>query len=81
MNRWILYNRASVDKNGQPWDPARTVIRWNGKKWEGDVPDGGAPPMAIKGGKNPFIMLKDGLGQLYGTGLVDGPLPGTLRAG
>jgi len=75
MNRWILYNRASVDKNGQPWDPSRTIIRWNGEKWEGDVPDGGNPPMAKEGGKNPFIMLPDGLGQLYGTGLVDGPFP------
>jgi len=75
MNRWILYNRASVDKNGQPWDPSRTVIRWDGAKWEGDVPDGGQPPMGKEGGKNPFIMLPDGLGQLYGTGLVDGPFP------
>ncbi len=75
MNRWILYNRASVDKNGQPWDPSRTVIRWNGSKWEGDVPDGAQPPLSKDGGKNPFIMLPDGLGQLYGTGLVDGPFP------
>ncbi len=75
MNRWILYNRASVDKNGQPWDPERTVIKWNGKDWEGDVADGGAPPISQEGGKNPFIMLPDGLGQLYGTGLVDGPFP------
>lgn len=75
MNRWILYNRASVDKNGQPWDPSRTVIRWDGAKWEGDVPDGAQPPIAKEGGKNPFIMLPDGLGQIYGTGLVDGPFP------
>ncbi len=75
MNRRILYNRASVNKDGQPWDPSRTVIRWDGSNWEGDVPDGGAPPLSHEGGKSPFIMLKDGLGQLYGTGLVDGPLP------
>ncbi len=75
MNRWILYNRASVDKNGQPWDPSRTIIRWDGAKWEGDVADGGQPPLSKEGGKNPFIMLPDGLGQLYGTGLVDGPFP------
>ncbi len=75
MNRWILYNRASVDKNGQPWDPSRTIIRWTGSEWEGDVPDGPAPPLGMQGGKNPFIMLKDGLGQLFGSGLVDGPLP------
>lgn len=75
MNRRILYNRASVNKDGQPWDTSRAVIRWDGAKWEGDVPDGGQPPLSKAGGKSPFIMLKDGLGQLYGTGLVDGPLP------
>ena len=75
MNRWILYNRASVDKNGQPWDPERPVIKWEDGKWIGDVADGGAAPLGLKGGKNPFIMLADGLGQLYGTGLVDGPFP------
>jgi len=75
MNRWILYNRASVDKMGQPWDPTRPVIKWEDGQWIGDVADGGAPPFGMKGGKNPFIMLPDGLGQLYGTGLVDGPMP------
>ena len=40
VNRRILYNRASADMNGQPWDPTRKTIAWNGTKWEGyDVPD------------------------------------------
>jgi formate dehydrogenase major subunit len=73
VNRRILYNRASVDAQGKPWNPAKAVISWNGKKWEGDVPDGGWPPMATGKGRHPFIMSKHGFGQLYGTGRMDGP--------
>jgi len=77
MNRRIIYNRASVDLDGQPWDPARPVIRWNGEKWVGDVPDGGYPPLAVDPakGKLPFIMNAEGRARLFGQGLVDGPLP------
>ncbi len=86
VNRRIIYNRASVDLNGKPWDPKRAVIKWNATKedpntkkpgvWEGDVPDGPAPPMADeKAGKYPFIMRPDGMGALFGPGLADGPFP------
>ena len=71
VNRRIIYNRASVDLKGQPWDPEKPVIRWNGSKWVGDVPDGGAPP----GKKSPFIMLPEGVGRLFAKGLADGPFP------
>lgn len=73
VNRRILYNRASCDPSGQPWDPKRWVIRWNpeAKKWEGDVPDGGWPP----GEKHPFIMRPEGFAALFTTGVTDGPLP------
>ena len=42
MNRRILYNRASVNRKGEPFNPRKWVIRWNAEKkaWEGDVPDG-----------------------------------------
>ena len=86
VNRRIIYNRASVDMNGNPWDPKRAVLKWNATKenpatkkpgvWEGDVPDGPAPPMADeKAGKYPFIMRADGMGALFGPGLADGPFP------
>ncbi len=75
MNRRVLYNRASVDENGRPWNPAKAVIVWEDGKWVGDVPDGGWPPMASGKGKLPFIMSTDGYGQLYGPGRLDGPLP------
>jgi formate dehydrogenase major subunit len=73
MNRRILYNRASVDRKGQPFNPRKWVIRWNAdeKRWEGDVPDGGMPP----GKEGPFIMLPGGVAQLFAPELVDGPLP------
>jgi formate dehydrogenase major subunit len=77
VNRRILYNRASVDAAGRPWDSKRWVIRWNpaladGKGgWEGDVPDGPWPP----GTRHPFIMRPEGLACLFANSLVDGPFP------
>jgi formate dehydrogenase major subunit len=76
VNRRILYNRASVDVNGNPWNPGKAVIAWRNGKWEGDVPDGPWPPQADKEkGKLAFIMKTDGYAQLYGPGPNDGPLP------
>jgi formate dehydrogenase major subunit len=72
-NRRILYNRASVTPAGQPFNARRWVIRWNAadKRWEGDVPDGGAPPEAT----GPFIMTTSGRADLFAPGLADGPFP------
>src|SRR5438477_1055874 len=39
LNRRVMYNRASADLDGTPWDPARQGITWDGSKWVGDVPD------------------------------------------
>lgn len=73
VNRRIIYNRASVDLKGVPWDKKHPVISWNDitKKWEGDVPDGGWPP----GTKHAFIMKPEGHARLFGPGLADGPFP------
>ncbi|PKN32594.1 MAG: formate dehydrogenase-N subunit alpha [Deltaproteobacteria bacterium HGW-Deltaproteobacteria-19] len=76
VNRRILYNRASCDVNGNPYNPKRKILAWTGEKWVGDVPDGPWPPMANKEkGKYPFIMKQDGLGALFGPGMVEGPFP------
>ena len=76
VNRRIIYNRASVDLDGQPWNPARPLLKWVDGKWVGDVPDGPWPPMSDnKNGKYPFIMKPDGLGAIFGPGLADGPFP------
>jgi len=81
VNRRIIYNRASVDKYGNPWDSEHPVIKWDGSKWVGDVPDGGWPPMLNPNGtpnpktKYPFIMKTEGFGHVFGPGLADGPFP------
>ncbi|MCK4723842.1 MAG: formate dehydrogenase, partial [Dehalococcoidia bacterium] len=77
LNRRIIYNRASVDLNGVPWDKEKPVIWWKDGKWVGDVPDGGWPPMAVDPAatKWPFIMKNEGFARLFGMGRADGPLP------
>jgi formate dehydrogenase major subunit len=77
VNRRILYNRASVDLNGQPWSANKDILRWTGaNRWVGDVPDGGWPPMADETKtKRPFIMKPDGVASIFGPGRADGPFP------
>jgi len=77
VNRRIIYNRASVDLNGVPWDKEHPVIWWQDGKWVGDVPDGGWPPMAVdpEKTKHPFIMKPEGHARLFGSGMAEGPLP------
>ncbi|WP_392552818.1 formate dehydrogenase-N subunit alpha [Orbus wheelerorum] len=76
MNRRVLYNRASADSNGHPYDPNKLLIEWDGSSWVGnDVPDFIAtlPPSS---GAGAFIMNNDGLGGLFCLNrLVDGPFP------
>ena len=76
VNRRIIYNRASVDLDGNPRNPNKAVIKWDAaaKKWAGDVPDGGWPPMGTEG-FYPFIMKPDGVASVFGPGLKDGPFP------
>ncbi len=90
VNRRIIYNRASVDAKGIPWDRKDWVIYFKGKeqggkyvskKWIGDVPDGGWYPLQNPDGswrddaKYPFIMRKHGHAQIFGPGRADGPFP------
>ncbi len=80
LNRRIIYNRASVDLDGVAWDSEQPVIYYDtaAKKWEGDIPDGGWPPInqAEQGAKYlPFIMKPEGVARLWGYGLAEGPLP------
>ncbi len=75
-NRRIIYNRASCDPVGNPWNPAKPLLKWNGTAWDGDIADGGGPPPNLAGGKLPFIMKTEGVGNLYGPdSLADGPFP------
>jgi formate dehydrogenase major subunit len=70
-NRRIMYNRASADADGKPWDPKRPGIWWNGEKWVGDVPD--IKPDSPPGEFGAFIMLPEGVGRLFAPVLNDGP--------
>ena len=74
-NRRVLYNRASCDIDGKPWDPKRKLIEWNGEKWEGvDVPDIAvtAKPHDV----GPFIMNPEGTARFFSRKLMrDGPFP------
>lgn len=72
-NRRVMYNRASADAEGKPWDPTRVGIKWNGEKWVGDVPD--MKPDAPPGTFGAFIMLPEGVARLYAPVLADGPFP------
>ncbi len=76
LNRRILYNRASCDVNGKPWDPKRKLVAWDGSKWSGpDVPDfkADSPPEA---GVSPFIMNNEGVGRLFAVDkMAEGPFP------
>lgn len=73
LNRRIMYNRASVDLEGNPWNSEAPVISWDpaAERWLGDVPDGGSAP----GKAYPFIMKPYGRAHLFGKGMVDGPFP------
>ena len=75
LNRRIIYNRASADVEGNPWDPSRKLLWWNGSKWTGyDIPD--IAPDAKPGVVGPFIMNAEGTGRLFALGQMrDGPFP------
>jgi formate dehydrogenase major subunit len=78
-NRRVMYNRASCDPTGQPWDSDRRQIWWNesAHRWGGnDVPDFkvDSPPKEHMG---PFIMNAEGVGRIFGplSAFQDGPFP------
>lgn len=69
-NIHILYNRASADKNGKPFDESNKLVWWDAAagKWTGyDVPDVGALTDGpnTPNGKKPFRMSGEGLGRLF----------------
>jgi formate dehydrogenase major subunit len=78
-NRRVLYNRASCDPSGKPWDASRRQVWWNESagRWVGnDIPDfkADSKPSDHMG---PFIMNPEGTGRLFGplTAFQDGPFP------
>jgi formate dehydrogenase major subunit len=75
VNRRIIYNRASADIDGNPWDPSRKLLWWDGAKWTGyDIPD--IVPTAKPNEVGPFIMNPEGTARLFVRGMMrDGPFP------
>jgi formate dehydrogenase major subunit len=74
-NRRILYNRASADLTGKPWDATRKLLEWNGASWTGyDVPD--IAPNARPDVVGPFILNAEGTARLFARTLMrEGPFP------
>jgi len=78
-NRRVMYNRASCDPSGKPWDNERRQIWWNEtqQRWVGnDVPDFkvDSKPSDHMG---PFIMNAEGVGRIFAplAAFADGPFP------
>jgi formate dehydrogenase major subunit len=81
VNRRIIYNRASCDPDGKPYDPETPLFEWTGTEWlSNDVPDFGNKAADGSETKPPnttaFIMYEEGAARLFSkTGLKDGPFP------
>ena len=77
-NRRVLYNRASCDLKGKPFDPTRKLIAWDGAagKWSGsDIPDF-KPDSAPEEGMHPFIMNPEGVARFFAIDkMAEGPFP------
>jgi formate dehydrogenase major subunit len=78
-NRRVLYNRASCNGDGKPWDMTRKQIWWSeaAQKWVGnDIPDfkADSKPSEHMG---PFIMIPEGVGRIFAplSAFADGPFP------
>lgn len=68
-NMHILYNRASCDEKGQPWDKSKALVWWDAeqKKWAGwDTPDVPVPTDGpdTPNGQKPFRMNAEGVARL-----------------
>jgi formate dehydrogenase major subunit len=78
-NRRVMYNRASCDPSGKPWDAERRQVWWDEaqQKWVGnDVPDF-KPDSHPADHMGPFIMNAEGVGRIFAplAAFADGPFP------
>ena len=78
-NRRVMYNRASCDPAGKPWDASRKQVWWSetAGRWMGnDIPDF-KPDSNPKDHMGPFIMNPEGVGRLFAPlgAFAEGPFP------
>jgi formate dehydrogenase major subunit len=75
-NRRVLYNRASCDLDGKPFNRERALVSWNGATWGGaDIPDFKADEDPTHG-MGPFIMNPEGVARFFArNNMVEGPFP------
>jgi len=77
-NRRIMYNRASADPQGKPFDPKRPLIQWDENRglWTGaDVPDYKVDESPADG-MGPFIMNPEGVARFFARqNMAEGPFP------
>ena len=75
-NRRVLYNRASCDVNGKPWDPKRTIVEWKHGKWHGIDQGDFNMKLTPQESAHPFIMQPEGVGRFFALDhLAEGPFP------
>ncbi len=72
-NRRVLYNRASADTKGRPWNPDKVFVEWKDGKWiQNDVGDFNT----AKGpDNNAFFMTWEQNARLFAYPMADGPMP------
>lgn len=83
VNRRVLYNRASADMQGKPFNPDAVLVEWDGSKWIlNDVPDFVATKTLADGtveqvppNNKAFMMAWEQNARLWAPGLADGPFP------
>jgi formate dehydrogenase major subunit len=75
-NRRVLYNRASCDLDGKPFNRERALVAWNGTAWAGaDIPDFKVDEDPTHG-MGPFIMNPEGVARFFArNNMVEGPFP------
>ena len=72
----MLYNRASCDVNGKPWDPKRTIVEWKHDKWHGIDQGDFNMKLTPQESAHPFIMQSEGAGRFFALKhLAEGPFP------
>ena len=82
-NRRILYNRASADLAGKPWNKDRALVEWTGSEWiTNDVPDFTTSTKDAEGNTVPvepndkaFIMTWEGQSRFICSTMADMPIP------